>query len=89
MYWRNMMDVPGLMVTSVSEITSFLVSLDLSYNIKYLTDLLSIVVDSDTEVPEDCLLDAVSEMEQNPEVAILQFASGVMQVVHTYFENGM
>jgi hypothetical protein len=28
-------------------------------------------------------------MEQSPEVAILQFSSGVMQVVHTYFENGI
>lgn len=46
------------------------------------------IVDSDTRVPEDCLLDAASEMEQSPEVGIMQFSSGVMQVVHTYFENG-
>lgn len=46
-------------------------------------------VDSDTEVPTDCLLDAVSELEAFPEVAIIQFASGVMQVAHTYFENGI
>ena len=46
-------------------------------------------VDSDTRVPEDCLLDAVSEMERSPEVAILQFSSGVLQVVNTYFENGI
>jgi cellulose synthase/poly-beta-1,6-N-acetylglucosamine synthase-like glycosyltransferase len=46
-------------------------------------------VDSDTRVPEDCLLDAASEMEQSPEVGIMQFSSGVMQVVHTYFENGL
>ncbi|KAF4595382.1 Glycosyl transferase, family 2 [Ophiocordyceps camponoti-floridani] len=48
-----------------------------------------LLIDSDTRVPPDCLLDAVSEMEQSPDVAILQFSSGVMQVVHTYFENGI
>ncbi|RKF78504.1 putative glycosyltransferase family 2 protein [Golovinomyces cichoracearum] len=48
-----------------------------------------LLVDSDTRVPSDCLLDACSEMEQSPEVGILQFSSGVMQVVHTYFENGI
>ena len=47
-----------------------------------------ISVDSDTRVPSDCLLDAVSEMEQSPDVGIMQFSSGVMQVVNTYFENG-
>lgn len=48
-----------------------------------------LLIDSDTRVPEDCLLDSVSEMEQSPEVGILQFSSGVMQVVNTYFENGI
>lgn len=48
-----------------------------------------ILIDSDTRVPSDCLLDAASEMEQSPEVGIMQFSSGVMQVVHTYFENGI
>lgn len=48
-----------------------------------------LIIDSDTQVPVDCLLDAVSEMEQSPEVGVMQFASGVMQVVHTYFENGI
>ncbi|KAI9841817.1 MAG: hypothetical protein M1837_000362 [Sclerophora amabilis] len=48
-----------------------------------------ILIDSDTRVPSDCLLDAVSEMEQSPEVGIMQFSSGVMQVVNTYFENGI
>jgi hypothetical protein len=28
-------------------------------------------------------------MEQSPEVGIMQFSSGVMQVVNTYFENGI
>ena len=64
-----------------------------------------VLIDSDTRVPTDCLLDAASEMEQSvsaseplfkshtntvqPNVGILQFSSGVMQVVHTYFENGI
>ncbi|KAI9809250.1 MAG: hypothetical protein M1825_002541 [Sarcosagium campestre] len=48
-----------------------------------------LLVDSDTRVPADCLLDAVSEMEQSPEVGIMQFSSGVMQVTNTYFENGI
>ncbi|KAF2083424.1 hypothetical protein K490DRAFT_76563 [Saccharata proteae CBS 121410] len=48
-----------------------------------------ILIDSDTRVPVDCLLDAASEMEQSPEVGIMQFSSGVMQVVNTYFENGI
>ncbi|KAI4794368.1 hypothetical protein E4T45_12396, partial [Aureobasidium sp. EXF-8846] len=48
-----------------------------------------LLIDSDTRVPSDCLLDAASEMEQGPEVGIMQFSSGVMQVVHTYFENGI
>jgi hypothetical protein len=47
-----------------------------------------LLVDSDTRVPEDCLLDAVTEMEQSPEVALIQFTSGVMQVTDTYFEKG-
>ena len=48
-----------------------------------------LLIDSDTRVPEDCFLDACSEMEQSPNVGIMQFSSGVMQVVHTYFENGI
>jgi membrane glycosyltransferase len=48
----------------------------------------NLLVDSDTRVPSDCLLDACSEMEASPEVGIMQFSSGVMQVVNTYFENG-
>lgn len=48
-----------------------------------------VLIDSDTRVPSDCLIDAASEMEQSPEVGIMQFSSGVMQVVHTYFENGI
>ncbi|KAH7633790.1 glycosyl transferase family group 2-domain-containing protein [Sordaria sp. MPI-SDFR-AT-0083] len=48
-----------------------------------------LLIDSDTRVPSDCLLDAVSEMEQSPEVAILQFASGVMNVSDSFFEGGV
>ncbi|KAK3345725.1 glycosyl transferase family group 2-domain-containing protein [Neurospora tetraspora] len=52
-----------------------------------------LLIDSDTRVPADCLLDTVSEMEQSPDVSIMQlleqFSSGIMQVVHTYFENGI
>lgn len=46
-----------------------------------------LIIDSDTRVPSDCLLDAVSEMDQSPEVGIMQFSSGVMQVVGDFFEN--
>jgi len=47
-----------------------------------------LLIDSDTRVPEDCLLDAVSEMEQSPQIALIQFSSGVMQVTGSFFENG-
>jgi hypothetical protein len=47
-----------------------------------------LLIDSDTRVPRDCLLDAVSEMEQSPEVALIQFSSGVMNVTNSFFENG-
>ncbi|KAL6252468.1 hypothetical protein RBB50_000187 [Rhinocladiella similis] len=48
-----------------------------------------LLIDSDTRVPVDCFLDAVSEMEQSPAVAIVQFASGVMNVTDTWFEKGI
>ena len=48
-----------------------------------------LLIDSDTRVPTDCLLDAVSEMECSPEVAILQFSSGVMNVTSSFFEKGI
>ncbi|CAN9155240.1 unnamed protein product [Alternaria alternata] len=48
-----------------------------------------LLVDSDTRVPSDCLLEAVSEMEQGQEVAILQYSSGVMNVTNNFFENGI
>jgi membrane glycosyltransferase len=48
-----------------------------------------LIIDSDTRIPEDCLLDAASEIEQSPRVAIIQFSSGVMQVANHFFENGV
>jgi len=47
-----------------------------------------LLIDSDTRVPVDCLLDAASEMEQSPQVGILQYSSGVMQVTDSFFEKG-
>lgn len=48
-----------------------------------------LIIDSDTRVPEDCFADAVSEMAESPEVAVIQHMSGVMQVAHHFFENGV
>ncbi|CZR53718.1 uncharacterized protein PAC_03598 [Phialocephala subalpina] len=48
-----------------------------------------LIIDSDTRVPEDCLLLGALEMHESPEVAILQHASGVMQVANNVFENGI
>ncbi|KAL3426466.1 hypothetical protein PVAG01_03257 [Phlyctema vagabunda] len=48
-----------------------------------------LIVDSDTRVPSDCLLDAVSEMEACPRVGIIQFSCGVMNVTTSYFERGI
>jgi hypothetical protein len=45
-----------------------------------------LIIDSDTRVPKDCFLDAASEMEQSPEVAIIQFSSGVMNMTNSFFE---
>lgn len=48
-----------------------------------------LIIDSDTRVPVDCFLDSVSEMEQSPQVAIIQYSSGVMNVTDSYFERGI
>lgn len=48
-----------------------------------------LLVDSDTRIPEECIIDAVSELEESPQVAILQFSSGVMNVTTSYFEQGI
>ncbi|CAO1622727.1 unnamed protein product [Sympodiomycopsis kandeliae] len=51
---------------------------------------LILIIDCDTRVPEDCFLDAASEMTQCPDVAILQHCSGVMLVTkNNYFEKGI
>ncbi|KAL4888330.1 glycosyl transferase family group 2-domain-containing protein [Aspergillus ambiguus] len=50
---------------------------------------LILLIDSDTRVPVDCLLYGALELHESPEVAILQHGSGVMQVVHNTFENGI
>ncbi|THW11504.1 hypothetical protein D6D24_07170 [Aureobasidium pullulans] len=48
-----------------------------------------LLIDSDTRVPTDCLLDAVSEMTHSPQVAIIQYSSGVMNVTESFFEKGI
>ncbi|KUI61890.1 Interferon-induced GTP-binding protein Mx2 [Cytospora mali] len=48
-----------------------------------------LIIDSDTRVPEECMIDAVSELEQSPQVAIIQFSSGVMNVTTSFFEKGI
>lgn len=47
-----------------------------------------LLIDCDTRVPKDCFLDGVSEMEQSPQVAIIQFTSGVLNVTTSFFERG-
>lgn len=48
-----------------------------------------LIIDSDTRIPEECIIDAVSELNQSPQVAILQFSSGVMNVTTSFFETGI
>ena len=48
-----------------------------------------LIIDSDTRMPEDCLLYGALEMHESPEVALLQHASGILQVVNNVFENGI
>ncbi|KAI9372868.1 glycosyl transferase family group 2-domain-containing protein [Aspergillus egyptiacus] len=50
---------------------------------------LILLIDCDTRIPVDCLLYGALEMRESPEVAILQDGSGVMQVAHNLFENGI
>lgn len=47
-----------------------------------------LLIDCDTRVPKDCFLDGVSEMEQSPQIAIIQFTSGVLNVSTSFFEQG-
>ncbi|KKY17433.1 hypothetical protein UCRPC4_g05575 [Phaeomoniella chlamydospora] len=48
-----------------------------------------LIIDSDTRVPEDCLVYGALEMHESPEVALIQHASGILQVVNNVFENGI
>ncbi|KAF1811332.1 hypothetical protein P152DRAFT_515290 [Eremomyces bilateralis CBS 781.70] len=48
-----------------------------------------LIIDSDTRVPEDCLIFGALEMYESPEVALIQHASGILQVVNNVFENGI
>lgn len=48
-----------------------------------------LLIDSDTLVPEDCLVCGALEMMESPEVAIIQHSSGVMNVTKNVFENGI
>jgi len=48
-----------------------------------------LLIDSDTVVPETCLLAGALEMIESPEVAIIQHSSGVMNQTHNTFENGI
>lgn len=48
-----------------------------------------LLIDSDTRVPKDCFLEAVSEMDQSPQVGIIQYSSGVMNVTDSFFERGI
>ncbi|KAF3914208.1 hypothetical protein ABW20_dc0107007 [Dactylellina cionopaga] len=48
-----------------------------------------LLVDSDTRVPKNCLVNGAAEMYLSPEVAILQHSSSVMNVTKSFFENGV
>ena len=48
-----------------------------------------LLIDSDTIIPEDCFLDAAAELDQSPDVAILQHSSGVLKVANNFWEDGM
>jgi cellulose synthase/poly-beta-1,6-N-acetylglucosamine synthase-like glycosyltransferase len=46
-----------------------------------------LIIDSDTRVPKDCLLDGACEMNASPEVGVIQHASGTFLAGAGYFEN--
>lgn len=48
-----------------------------------------LLIDADTRLPQDCLLEAVSEMEQSPQVGVLQYSSGVYNVTNSFFEKAI
>jgi hypothetical protein len=43
-----------------------------------------LIIDSDTRVPEDCFLDAASELDASPDIAIIQHESDVMMVIGSF-----
>ena len=48
-----------------------------------------LLIDSDARVPADCLLDAASEMEQSPNVGILQYSSGSCRLLTASLKTDM
>jgi len=48
-----------------------------------------LIIDCDTRIPEDCLLDAVNEFHEIRDVAILQHKSAGMRAAHSYQETGI
>lgn len=48
-----------------------------------------LLVDSDTRVPQDCILPVVSELLRSPHVAFTQHFTTPLQLSFCYFENGM
>lgn len=46
-----------------------------------------LLIDSDTRMPVECLIDAANEMERSPDVGALQHCSGITYVQHHYFER--
>lgn len=50
---------------------------------------LILLIDADTRIPSDCLLDAAHEFDNCPDLAILQHTSVAFQVVNNYWEDCM
>lgn len=47
------------------------------------------IVDSDTRVPHDCLLDAAAKFRESHRLGILQHKSGFIRIADNYFESMM
>jgi membrane glycosyltransferase len=48
-----------------------------------------LLIDADTRVPRDCLLDAAIEFDKFPDVAILQHKSSFIRIEDNYLERGI
>lgn len=48
-----------------------------------------LLIDADTRVPRDCLLDAAIDFHDFPDVAILQHKSSFIRAVDNYLERGI